>query len=156
MSVCPGLRTNDPGMRSCGPKGRTKRRLFIRGLWSGKKKKKILNSAFPFFILLDFSVIHPPLWADNTDSICDLPSVLTFLDNFTSKRYRTNATSSSPATGRSARGASNGAAAPSSLPSSSSLLQPPLPPHSAPAAAPASPRALSSSGSPSELLVFVS
>ncbi len=81
-----------------------------------------------------FSIV----WAYNTDSICDLPSVLTFLDNFTSKRYRTNATSSSPAKGRRARGASNGVAAPSSLSSSSSLLQPPLPPHSAPAAAPAS------------------
>ncbi len=81
-----------------------------------------------------FSIV----WADNTDSICDLPSALTFLDNFTSNRYRTNATSSSPATGRSARRASNGAAAPSSLPSSSSLPQPPLPPHNAPAAAPAS------------------
>jgi len=46
-----------------------------------------------------FSIV----WADNTDSTCDLPSVLTFWDNFTSKRYRTNATSSSPATGRSAR-----------------------------------------------------
>jgi hypothetical protein len=45
-----------------------------------------------------FSIV----WADNTDSICDLPSVLTFLDNVTSNRYRTNATSS-PATGRSAR-----------------------------------------------------
>ncbi len=64
-----------------------------------------------------FSIV----WADNTDSICDLPSMLTFLDNFKSKRYRTNATSSSPATGRSARRASNGAAAPSSLPSPSSL-----------------------------------
>ena len=49
-----------------------------------------------------FSIV----WADNTDSICDLPFVLTFLDNFTSKRYRTNATSSSPVTGRSVRGAS--------------------------------------------------
>ncbi len=83
-----------------------------------------------------FSIV----WADNTDSICDLPSVLTFLDNVTSNRYRTNATSSpSPATGRSARRASNGAAAPSSLSSSSSLPQPPLPPHNPPpAAAPAS------------------
>jgi hypothetical protein len=32
------------------------------------------------------------VWTDNTDSICDLPSVLTFLDNFTINRYRTNAT----------------------------------------------------------------
>ena len=70
-----------------------------------------------------FSIV----WADNTDSICDLPSMLTFLDNFKSKRYRTNATSSSPATGRSARRASNGVADPSSLPSPSSLPKPPLP-----------------------------
>jgi hypothetical protein len=78
------------------------------------------------------------VWTDNKDSIFDLPSVLTFLDNFTSKRYRTNSTSSSPATGRSVRGASTGVAAPSSLPFSSSLLQDPLPPHSDPADAPAS------------------
>jgi hypothetical protein len=81
-----------------------------------------------------FSIV----WADNTDSICDLPSMLTFLDNFKSKRHRTNASSSSPATDRSACRASNGAAAPSSLPSPSSLQQPPLPPHNPPAAAPAS------------------
>jgi len=81
-----------------------------------------------------FSIV----WADNIDSICDLPSVLSFLDNFTSKRYRTDATSSSPATGRSARWASNGAAAPPSLSSSSSLLQTHLPPHSDPADVPAS------------------
>ena len=80
-----------------------------------------------------FSIV----WADNTDSICDLPSVLTFLDNHASNRHRTNATSSSPATDRSACRASNGAAAPSSLPSSSSLPRPPLPPRDAPAAAPA-------------------
>jgi hypothetical protein len=80
-----------------------------------------------------FSIV----WADNTDSICDLPSMLTFLDNFKSKRHRTNATSSSPATNRSVRTASNVSAAPSSLPSSSSLPRPPLPPHDAPATAPA-------------------
>ena len=80
-----------------------------------------------------FSIV----WADNTDSICDLPSMLTFLDNFKSKRHRTNATSPSPATNRSARTASNGAAAPSSLSSSSSFPRPPLPPRDAPAAAPA-------------------
>jgi hypothetical protein len=68
-----------------------------------------------------FSIV----WTDNTDSICDLPSVLTFLDNFTSKRYRTNTTSSSPVTGRSDRGASNGVEAPSSPSSSSSLLKSP-------------------------------
>jgi hypothetical protein len=80
-----------------------------------------------------FSIV----WADNTDSICDLPSMLTFLDNFKSKHHRTNATSPSPVTNRSARTASNGVAAPSSLKSSSSLPRPPLPPRDAPAAAPA-------------------
>ncbi len=82
-----------------------------------------------------FSIV----WADNTDSICDLPSVLTFLDNYASNcHHRANANRSSPATNRSARTASNGAAAPSSLPFPSSLPQPPLPPHNPPAAAPAS------------------
>jgi hypothetical protein len=62
------------------------------------------------------------VWADNTDSTCDLLSVLTYLDNHASNRHhRTNATRSSPATNRSARRASNGAATPSSLPSPSSL-----------------------------------
>jgi hypothetical protein len=45
--------------------------------------------------------------------------VFNFMNNFTSNRYRTNATSSSPATGRSARRTSQGAAATSSLPSPS-------------------------------------
>ena len=72
-----------------------------------------------------FSIV----WADNTDSICDLPSVLTFMDNHASNcHYRVNANRSSPATNGSARRASNGAAAPSSLPSPSSLPRPPLPP----------------------------
>jgi hypothetical protein len=35
-----------------------------------------------------FSIV----WADNTDSICDLPFMLTFWDNFKSKHHRTNAT----------------------------------------------------------------
>jgi hypothetical protein len=81
-----------------------------------------------------FSIV----WADNTDSICDLPSVLTFLDNHASNcHHRANANRSSPATNGSARRASNGAAAPSSLPSSSSLPRPPLPPREAPVTAPA-------------------
>jgi hypothetical protein len=76
------------------------------------------------------------VWADDTDSICDLPCLLTYLDNFASKRPKADATRS-PTTGRSVRRASNRAAAPSSLPSSSSLPQPPLLPRDAPAAAPA-------------------
>ena len=92
-----------------------------------------------------FSIV----WADNTDSICDLPSVMTFLDNVTSKRYRINATSSSPATGRRACRASNGATAPSSLSSSSSLPQPPLPPQNPPPAAAPAPAAGIFTGIPS-------
>jgi hypothetical protein len=79
-----------------------------------------------------FSIV----WADNTDSICDLPSVLTYLDNHASNLHKADATRSLT-TNRSARRASNGAAAPSSLPSPSSLPWPPLPPRDAPAAAPA-------------------
>jgi hypothetical protein len=75
-------------------------------------------------------------WADDTDSICDLPCLLTYLDYFVNNRHKADARRS-PATGGRARRASNGAAAPSSLPSSSSLPQPPLFPRDAPSAAPA-------------------
>jgi hypothetical protein len=65
-----------------------------------------------------FSIV----WVDNTDSICHLPSVLTFLDNHVSNcHHRTNANRSYPETNGSDRRASNGVVAPSSLPSSSSL-----------------------------------
>ena len=80
-----------------------------------------------------FSIV----WADDTDSICDLSSLLTYLDNVASNRHKADATRSFPATGGSARRASNGAAAPSSLPSPSSPPQPPLFPSNAPAATPA-------------------
>jgi hypothetical protein len=80
------------------------------------------NKAQPFSIV----------WADDTDSICDLPSLLTYMDNHATKRHRTNATQSRATSGR-ARRASNGAAAPSSLPSSSPLPHHPLPPSHAPA-----------------------
>jgi hypothetical protein len=76
-----------------------------------------------------FSIV----WADDTDSTCDLPCLLTYLDNFASKRHNADAMRS-PATSRSA---SDGAAAPSSLPSSSSLPQPSLFASNVPAAAPA-------------------
>ena len=75
-----------------------------------------------------FSIV----WADHTDSICDLPSLLTYMDNHATKRHRTNATQSRATSGR-ARRASNGAAAPSSLPSSSPLPHHPIPPSNAPA-----------------------
>jgi hypothetical protein len=73
------------------------------------------NKSHPFSIVRE----------DDTDSICDLPCLLTYLDNFASKRHKANATRS-PATGGNSRRSSNGAAAPSSLPSSSSLPQPPF------------------------------
>jgi hypothetical protein len=61
-----------------------------------------------------FSIVR----TDNTDSICDLPSVLTFLDNHASNwHHRANTNRSSP---------------------SSSLPEPLLPPHNPPASAPAS------------------
>jgi hypothetical protein len=79
-----------------------------------------------------FSIV----WPDNTDSICDLQCLLTYMDNHANKRHKADATRSST-TNRSARRTSNGAAAPSSLPSPSSLPQPPFSPRDAPAAAPA-------------------
>ncbi len=45
-----------------------------------------------------FSIV----WADNTDSICDLPSMLTYLDNHASNLHKADATRSST-TNRSAR-----------------------------------------------------
>jgi hypothetical protein len=80
-----------------------------------------------------FSIV----WADTTDSICDLPCLLTYLDNHAINCHRTDATRTFLATGRSAHRASNGAAALASLPSPSSLPQPPLRPRHAPVAAPA-------------------
>ncbi len=70
-----------------------------------------------------FSIVR----ADNTDSICDLPSLLTYLDNHATKHYRTDATRS-PATGGRVCRDSKGTVTPSSLPSSSPLPQHPLPP----------------------------
>jgi hypothetical protein len=43
------------------------------------------------------------VWADDTDTICDLPYLLTYLDNFASNRHKANATLF-PVTGRSAHG----------------------------------------------------
>jgi hypothetical protein len=83
-------------------------------------------------ILPNKSQPYSIVWTDNTDSICDLPSLLTYLDNHATKRHRTD-TTRSPATGGRSRRASNGDAAPSSLPSSSPLPQLPLPPSNAPA-----------------------
>ncbi len=75
-----------------------------------------------------FSIV----WADDTDSIYDLPSLLTCMDNHANRRHRTNATQS-PATSGSARRTSNGDVVPSSLTSSSPLPHHPLPPRNAPA-----------------------
>ena len=51
-----------------------------------------------------FSIV----WADDTDSICDLPWLLTYVDNFASNRHKAVAIRT-PMTGRSARSVSNGA-----------------------------------------------
>ena len=53
-------------------------------------------------------------WAVDPDSVCDLPCLLTYVDNFASNRHKADATRT-PTTGRSARCASNGAAAISCL-----------------------------------------
>jgi len=81
-----------------------------------------------------FSIV----WTDNTDSICDLQRLLTYVDNYVNKRHKKADGTRSSTTNGGVRRTSNGAVAPSSLPSSSSLPQPPLPPHNPPAAAPAS------------------
>jgi hypothetical protein len=70
------------------------------------------------------------VWADDTDSICHLPCLLTYLDNHRCNRHRTNAMRESSTTGRSIRRASNGAAAPSTtLPSCGHSLSPRRQPH---------------------------
>jgi hypothetical protein len=81
-----------------------------------------------------FSIV----WADNTDSICDLQCLLTYVDNYVNKRHKKADATRSLTTNESARRASNGVAAPSSLPSSFYLPQFPLPPDDAPAVPPAS------------------
>ena len=48
------------------------------------------NKSLPCFIV----------WADITDSICDLPSLLTYMDNHVTKRHRTNTTQSPTTSGR--------------------------------------------------------
>ena len=76
-----------------------------------------------------FSIV----WADNTDSICDLQTLLTYVDNYVNKRHKQAHATRSSTTNGGARRASNGAAAPSSLPSSSPLPRHPLPSSNAPA-----------------------
>ncbi len=82
--------------------------------------------------------IHPfsIVWVDNTDSICDLQCLLTYMDNHTTKRHKAD-TRRSSTTNRSDRRTSNGAVAPSSLPSPPSLPRSPFPPRDALTAAPA-------------------
>jgi hypothetical protein len=53
-------------------------------------------------ILTNKSQSFSIVWADDTDSICDLPLLLTYLDNDVSKRHRAEATRS-PVTGGRAR-----------------------------------------------------
>ena len=73
-----------------------------------------------------FSIV----WSDDTDTICNLSCLLTYLDNFASSHHKTD-TTRSPTTARSARRGSNGVTVPSSLPSSSCLPHSPLFPHNA-------------------------
>ena len=67
-----------------------------------------------------FSIV----WADNTDSIRDLPCLLTYLTNHANNQHKLDTTR--PTTGGNFRTTSNGVSAPSSLPSSSSIPQDPL------------------------------
>jgi hypothetical protein len=78
-----------------------------------------------------FSIV----WEDNTDSICDLQCLLTYMDNHVTKRHKAYGTRSST-TNRSSRRTFNGTSAPSSLPSPPSLPRSPFPPRDAPADAP--------------------
>jgi hypothetical protein len=127
------------------------------GAWTTGTVQCLHQGILANSILPNQSQPFPIVWADDTDSICNLPCLLTYFDNHAINRHRTDATRSSPTTGRSAHRASNGAAAPSSLPSPSSLPLPPLFPRDAPAAAPAptagifcghslSPKVISSTG----------
>ncbi len=84
------------------------------------------NKRYPFSIV----------WVDNTDSICDLQCLLTYMDNHTTKRHKADTTRSST-TNRSARRTSNGVGTPSSLPSPPSLPRSPFPPRDAPPDTPA-------------------
>jgi hypothetical protein len=68
-----------------------------------------------------FSIV----WADNTDSICDLQCLLTYVDNYVNKRHNKADATRSSTTNGSDRRTSNGAEVPSSLPSPSSLPEPP-------------------------------
>jgi hypothetical protein len=88
-------------------------------------------------ILPDKSQSFSIVWTDTTDSICDLPCLLTYLNNHTINCHRTDTTRTSLATGRRDRRVSNGVTALSSLQSPSSLPQSPLRPRHAPVSAPA-------------------
>ena len=63
-------------------------------------------------ILPNKSQSYSIVWTDNTDSIYDLPSLLTYLDNHATKRHRTD-TTRSPVTVGITRRVSNGTATPS-------------------------------------------
>jgi hypothetical protein len=87
-------------------------------------------------ILTNKSQSFSIVWVDNTDSICDLQCLLTYMDNHATKRHKADVTRSST-TNRSVRRTSNGVSVPSSLPSLPSLPRSPFPPRDAPATAPA-------------------
>ena len=82
-------------------------------------------------ILSNKSKTFSIVWEDNTDSICDLFLLMTYLDNHPTKRYRTD-TTRSPTNGGRARRSSNGTVDPSSLPYSSPLPHHPFPPNNDP------------------------
>jgi hypothetical protein len=81
-----------------------------------------------------FSIV----WADNTDSICDLQCFLTYVDNYVNKRHKKADATRPSTTNGSVCNVSNGTVTPSSLPSSSSLPESPPPPHNLPPASPVS------------------
>jgi hypothetical protein len=106
---------------------------LLQGIQSSMTRPLPVNN-----ILTNKSQPFSIVWADNTDSICDLQCLQTYVDNYVNKRHKKAGATRSSTTNGSACSASNGVAAPSSLPSSSSLPQSPPPPHNPPAAAPAS------------------
>jgi hypothetical protein len=95
---------------------------LLQGIQSSMTRPLPVNSILPNKSQ-PFSIV----WTDNTDSICDLRCLLTYVDNYVNKRHKKADATRSSTTNGSACNVSNGAAAPSSLPSSSSLPQtPPL------------------------------
>jgi hypothetical protein len=81
------------------------------------------------------TVLDSVMWTDDTDTICDLPCLLTYLDNHVNNRHKTDGTRH-PTTGGSFHRDSNGVVTPSSLPSPCSIPQAPLLPRHVPVSSP--------------------